>query len=48
MTVVREYQDSTLEAGVRLEWIRPSVQQLAAGSAEDSAGPDQDSLPNPS
>jgi len=48
MTVAREYQDLTIEAGARREWIRPSVQQLAAGSAEDSSGPATDAITNPS
>ncbi|HET9640447.1 MAG TPA: hypothetical protein VFP12_14705 [Allosphingosinicella sp.] len=48
MTVAREYQDLTTEAGSRREWIRPAVQQLAAGSAEDSSGPATDAIFNPS
>jgi hypothetical protein len=48
MTVAREYQDLNTEAGARLEWIRPAVQQLAAGSAEDSSGPATDAITNPS
>lgn len=48
MTVAREYQDMTTEAGDRREWIRPAVQQLAAGSAEDSSGPAVDQITNPS
>jgi hypothetical protein len=48
MTVAREYQDMTTEADARREWIRPAVQQLAAGSAEDSSGPDIDGIINPS
>ncbi|HYW17321.1 MAG TPA: hypothetical protein VE891_14370 [Allosphingosinicella sp.] len=48
MTVARENQDMTIEASTLREWIRPSVQQLAAGSAEDQAGPDFDGITNPS
>jgi hypothetical protein len=48
MTVAREIQDPTIEAGVRREWIRPVVQQITAGSAEDSSGPDVDAITNPS
>jgi hypothetical protein len=48
MTVAREYQDLTTQSDARREWIRPSVQQLAAGSAEDQAGPDFDGIGNPS
>ena len=46
MTVAREHQHLTTEA--RREWVRPEVQQLAAGSAEDQAGPDFDGITNPS
>jgi len=48
MTVAREYQEVTVEADARREWIRPAVQQLAAGSAEDQAGPATDGITNPS
>lgn len=48
MTVARENQDLTPEANVRSEWIRPAVQQLSAGSAEDSSGPAVDAIVNPS
>lgn len=44
MTVARENQDLT----PRREWIRPAVQQLSAGSAEDSSGPATDAIVNPS
>jgi hypothetical protein len=49
MTVSREYLEVATEvtAGQR-EWIRPAVQQLAAGSAEDSSGPATDAITNPS
>lgn len=43
MTVSRE--DLTLppeEAAGQREWIRPAVQRLAAGSAEDGFGPQPD------
>ncbi len=43
MTVARENLELAFEA-VRREWIRPAVQQLAAGSAEDSSGPAVDAL----
>jgi hypothetical protein len=46
MTVAREHQDPTTED--RREWIRPAVQQLAAGSAEDQSGPATDAITNPS
>ena len=48
MTVARENHEMATEAGSRREWIRPSVQQLAAGSAEDSSGPATDAITNPS
>jgi hypothetical protein len=48
MTVARENQDVTTEAGARREWIRPALQQLSAGSAEDSSGPAIDAITNPS
>jgi hypothetical protein len=44
MTVAREYQVPTIEAAARPEWIRPSVQRLDAGSAEDQAGTQPDQL----
>ncbi len=49
MTVSRGNLDVAIEdtAGQR-EWIRPVVQQLAAGSAEDSSGPATDAITNPS
>jgi hypothetical protein len=49
MTVSRENLEVADEvvAGQR-EWIRPAVQQLAAGSAEDSSGPAFDAITNPS
>jgi hypothetical protein len=34
-------------AGLR-EWVRPIVHGLAAGSAEDDSGPNQDAIFNPS
>ncbi|HEX6377301.1 MAG TPA: hypothetical protein VFZ91_16455 [Allosphingosinicella sp.] len=49
MTVVREdLTMTTSEAADRREWIRPAVQQLAAGRAEDSSGPATDAITNPS
>ena len=48
MTVARENQELATEASARREWTRPAVQQLAAGSAEDSSGPDFDGITNPS
>jgi hypothetical protein len=49
MTVSREDLQLVTEgnAGQR-EWIRPAVQLLSAGSAEDSSGPAQDAIINPS
>ena len=49
MTVSRDNLEVADEgtAGQR-EWIRPVVQQLAAGSAEDSSGPATDAIINPS
>jgi hypothetical protein len=49
MTVSRENLEVATDgtAGQR-EWIRPAVQQLAAGSAEDSSGPAIDAIINPS
>ena len=49
MTVSRENLEVAIDvaAGQR-EWIRPAVQQLAAGSAEDSSGPATDAITNPS
>lgn len=47
MTVREELNVATEEASLR-EWIRPAVQQLAAGSAEDSSGPATDAITNPS
>jgi len=48
MTIARENLEMAIEEAVRLEWIRPAVQQLAAGSAEDSSGPATDAITNPS
>ena len=48
MTVARDNLEMGLEEAVRREWIRPAVQQLAAGSAEDSSGPAIDAITNPS
>jgi hypothetical protein len=49
MTVSREILEAaTAEGAARREWIRPAVQQLAAGSAEDSSGPATDAITNPS
>lgn len=48
MTVVREIHEVTEGTPTLREWIRPSVQQLAAGSAEDSSGPATDAIFNPS
>jgi hypothetical protein len=49
MTVARENLHLVTEgnAGQR-EWIRPAVQLLSAGSAEDSSGPALDAIINPS
>jgi hypothetical protein len=47
MTVARELDEVTEGTSLR-EWIRPSVQQLSAGSAEDSSGPALDGIGNPS
>jgi len=48
MTVARENLEMAIEEAARREWIRPAVQQLAAGSAEDSSGPAFDAITNPS
>ncbi|HYE27114.1 MAG TPA: hypothetical protein VEA61_02615 [Allosphingosinicella sp.] len=48
MTVSREEIEVTAAETDRRQWIRPTVQQLAAGSAEDSSGPDTDTITNPS
>ena len=49
MTVSREdFQVVTDASAGQREWIRPAVQLLAAGSAEDSSGPATDAIINPS
>ena len=49
MTVSREDLQVAIEGTTgQREWIRPAVQQLSAGSAEDSSGPATDAITNPS
>lgn len=49
MTIAREDHDmADHKAAASREWVRPTLQQLAAGSAEDSSGPDFDAIINPS
>jgi hypothetical protein len=48
MTAREQNHPGALEAAARREWLRPTVQQLAAGSAEDSSGPAIDGITNPS
>ena len=36
------------EAIQRREWAKPEIRKLAAGSAEDDSGPNQDAILNPS
>jgi hypothetical protein len=48
MTVMRELHEVTEGSPSLREWVRPSVQQLSAGSAEDSSGPATDAITNPS
>jgi hypothetical protein len=49
MTEVRNSSElATQGADARRSWIRPAVQLLAAGSAENSAGPATDATTTPS
>jgi hypothetical protein len=49
MTAARESSESIIESGsVRCNWVRPSVQRLSAGSAENLIGPANDATTNPS
>lgn len=49
MTVSREtFEVATHATAGQREWVRPAVQLLAAGSAEDSSGPAFDAITNPS
>lgn len=49
MTVAVASSGLTTEVeSFRREWVRPSIQLLAAGSAESADGPDTDGLTNPS
>ncbi|HYJ82624.1 MAG TPA: hypothetical protein VEW26_07275 [Allosphingosinicella sp.] len=49
MTVSRENLDVATEGTTgQREWVRPVVQQLTAGAAEDSSGPAVDAIINPS
>ncbi|HYG47955.1 MAG TPA: hypothetical protein VD846_08430 [Allosphingosinicella sp.] len=49
MTVSRENVEVAVEATAgQREWIRPAIQLLSAGSAEDSSGPAIDAVINPS
>jgi hypothetical protein len=36
------------EVAASREWLRPTVQRLEAGSAEDDSGPSTDAIINPS
>jgi hypothetical protein len=49
MTVSHEHHElAAEEAGTRRQWIRPTVQTLAAGRAEDGSGLIPDAITNPS
>jgi hypothetical protein len=49
MTASRDKIEMAAEGETgRREWVRPAVQQLAAGSAEDGSGPATDASTNPS
>lgn len=47
MTDARVYQEASEDGDVSRQWIRPAVQKLSAGSAEDDNGLNVDSQ-NPS
>jgi hypothetical protein len=42
------FEAITQSAGARGNWVRPSVQRLSAGSAENLIGPLTDNTTNPS
>jgi hypothetical protein len=49
MTHSREdYKVAGSEVAASREWVRPTVQHLAAGRAEDESGPATDAIINPS
>ena len=48
MSSLRDDLGEAAEAEGRRSWVRPVVLQLAAGTAEDEAGPAQDGILNPS
>jgi hypothetical protein len=49
MTEARKSSELAGEGiGGRRDWVRPSVQQLSAGSAENQIGPSRDGISNPS
>ena len=49
MTVAAVSSELTTEVeSARREWVRPSIQLLAAGSAENQIGPATDTTSNPS
>lgn len=49
MTAPRNLSElATADASARRDWIRPSVQLLSAGSAENQTGPATDATTTPS